>query len=202
MTNDISGPMFSQPLARYDLATSSWRTSLVTSLWDLPMLLVILPPWGMTRHGELFERPTLVRPTLEPESSSMLPTPTLMDMGRGRSPEEWDDWREQMLALHQNGNGHGRSLEQEALRLLPTPIVSDRYGPSNTGQGSPNLNTTMRMLPTPSTRDQKDTVVAKAVHRPEAVDLLNRVMASLGDPTSQPSDDGSGSPDPPPGLLF
>lgn len=49
----------------------------------------------------------------------LLPTPTAMDMGRGRTPDEWDDWTETMRAKHGNGNGHGRSLEIEALRLLP-----------------------------------------------------------------------------------
>lgn len=54
--------------------------------------------------------------------------PTAMDMGRGRTPEEWDDWRGEMRERHGNGNGHGRSLEIEAQRLLPTPTAMDAHG--------------------------------------------------------------------------
>ena len=46
-----------------------------------------------------------------------LPTPTVMDMGRGRTPQEWEDWKQAMKASHGNGNGHGASLTQEALSL-------------------------------------------------------------------------------------
>ena len=30
-----------------------------------------------------------------------------------------------MRQAHGNGNGHGKSLEQEALKMLPTPVSSD-----------------------------------------------------------------------------
>lgn len=40
------------------------------------------------------------------------PTPTVVDMGWGRSAQEWRDWTEAMRERHSNGNGHGRSLYQ------------------------------------------------------------------------------------------
>jgi DNA (cytosine-5)-methyltransferase 1 len=47
----------------------------------------------------------------------LLPTPAVNDMGEGKIPAEWDAWTERMRAAHGNGNGHGRSLAIEALRL-------------------------------------------------------------------------------------
>ncbi|MGL4256924.1 MAG: hypothetical protein ACRCSL_11370 [Microbacterium sp.] len=56
---------------------------------------------------------------------SLLPTPTVNDMGAGKTVEQWDEWTDRMRARHGNGNGHGPSLEIEALRLLPTPTVGE-----------------------------------------------------------------------------
>lgn len=160
-----------------------------TSLWDLPMSLETLPPWGMTLAGVLYELPTPERPTVAPASSSLptptardwkdtsigparhrpddedtlsralhflptpsandttgaetaearaarnaggpmlrdipalLPTPTVMDMGANYTPEQWEAWKAEQKANHRNGNGHGASLTQEAMSLLPTPTA-------------------------------------------------------------------------------
>jgi DNA (cytosine-5)-methyltransferase 1 len=100
--------------------------------------------------GHQFNRPDVAEHVL-------LPTPTAMDMGRGRTPEEWDDWRGEMQERHRNGNGHGRSLEIEAQRLLPTPLASDgeKGGPNQRG-GSGDLRLSSAvLLPTPTRRDHK-----------------------------------------------
>jgi hypothetical protein len=60
---------------------------------------------------------------------TLLPTPAVNDMGRGKTPEDWDAWTAKMQAAHGNGNGHGKSLEIEAQRLLPTPAARDSKGP-------------------------------------------------------------------------
>ena len=62
------------------------------------------------------------------------PTPTVVDMGWGRSAQEWRDWTEAMRERHNNGNGHGRSLYQlcgegtllvmEHLMGLPTGYIT------------------------------------------------------------------------------
>lgn len=44
--------------------------------------------------------------------SDLLPTPTVVDMGWGHSPESWEAWREAQRRKHGNGNGHGQSLYQ------------------------------------------------------------------------------------------
>lgn len=132
MTPATSGPTSLQPSAFYDPDSQCWKTSPATSLWALPMSSVTLPRWGMTRGGELYELPTPEPPTAANGSSSLLPTPvadhsrglpqpttdfqslpnavmalmptpTVMDMGRGRTPEEWDRWTAKMRAAHGNG---------------------------------------------------------------------------------------------------
>jgi hypothetical protein len=47
----------------------------------------------------------------------LFPTPTVNDMGAGKDPQKWQEWTAEMRQKHGNGNGHGRSLEQEALQI-------------------------------------------------------------------------------------
>lgn len=65
----------------------------------------------------------------------LLPTPAVNDMGAGKTPDAWDAWTEAMQARHGNGNGHGKSLEIEAQRLLPTTRATDgtKGGPNQHG---------------------------------------------------------------------
>lgn len=130
---DTSGPMWPQPLAYYDRASSCWRTSQGTFLWDSMPSSLTLPAWGTTRSGELYGLPTPALLTSGPACSSspplLLPTPAVNDMGAGKTVEAWDDWTERMKAKHRNGNGHGRSLTIEVSRLLlPTPNARDGKG--------------------------------------------------------------------------
>lgn len=55
---------------------------------------------------------------------TLLPTPAVNDMGAAYTPDEWDAWTEEQKSVHGNGNGHGKSLEIEAQRLLPTPSTA------------------------------------------------------------------------------
>src|SRR5690606_30458136 len=41
---------------------------------------------------------------------SLLPTPAVNDMGAAYTPDTWDEWTAEMKAKHNNGNGHGKSL--------------------------------------------------------------------------------------------
>ena len=150
MMNDTYGPMYAQPLMRFDQDTQSWRTSLDTSLWDLPMSSPTLPESGLMRNGELFERPMLERPTSATGSSS-LPTP-----------------RESM---HKNQGGNDRgigtsddyNLETVAGRIatLPTPISQNAKGQNGYDRGLGTLDdqnlaaiaTRIAMLPTPTTQE-------------------------------------------------
>jgi hypothetical protein len=49
--------------------------------------------------------------------TALLPTPAVNDMGAGKTPPHWDEWTARMKGAHGNGNGHGKSLAIEALRL-------------------------------------------------------------------------------------
>jgi hypothetical protein len=60
--------------------------------------------------------------------NELLPTPAVNDMGDNKTVEWWDAWTDRMKAEHGNGNGHGRSLAIEAMRLLPTPTAMDSAG--------------------------------------------------------------------------
>lgn len=107
------------------------------------------PKTGSLRDGHVYELPTLALPTIG-SVGSVLPTPTAVDMGRGKSVEEWDDWTEAMRDRHGNGNGHGRSLEIEAARLLPTPTCQDganNGGPSQFRRHALPLNTLVTTFP-------------------------------------------------------
>jgi len=48
---------------------------------------------------------------------TLLPTPAVNDMGAGKTVEHWDEWTAAMQAKHGNGNGHGKSLAIETLRI-------------------------------------------------------------------------------------
>lgn len=98
---------------------------------------------------------------------TMLPTPAVMDMGSSYTPEEWEAWRAAQRAKHGNGNGHGDSLLQEALSMLPTPKAADGERGRDVARARPDersreLATAVGMLPTPrATRGDSSTETAK-----------------------------------------
>ena len=74
-------------------------------------------------------------PTDERACSSLLATPSVMDMGSsfGGSGEAW---RQEQRRNRANGNGHGESLTQQAIAMLPTPKAADEVpgrGAATTG---------------------------------------------------------------------
>ena len=104
-------------------------------------------------------------PNLE-TTISLLPTHAVNDMGAAYTPETWDEWTATMKAKHNNGNGHGKSLNVEAQRLLPTP----------------------------TRRDHKDTEVRREPHRPDDVDTLARALTDVLLPTPRATDGTKGGP--------
>jgi len=77
-----SGVKWLESSARYDLVGSSWKTH--QCLWEeaLPWSSVILPSWGMTRNGLVYQHPTARRP-ISVTVSGLWPTPVARDY---RSP--------------------------------------------------------------------------------------------------------------------
>jgi len=59
----------------------------------------------------------------------LLPTPAVNDMGAGKDPQAWKEWAARQKAADGRPAPHGKSLEQEALKMLPTPQAGD----ANTG---------------------------------------------------------------------
>lgn len=101
---------------------------------------------------------------------ALLPTPAVNDMGEGKTPEAWDEWTAKMQTSHANGNGHGKSLAIEAMRLLPTSKATNNE--NQCSEGWDNLGTALQqVVPTLRLKGQR----------------------SRGASTSQPSDDGNAS---------
>jgi hypothetical protein len=144
------------------------------------------------------------------EALALLPTPTVNDMEAGKDPQAWDEWAARQTAADGRPAPHGKSLEQEAIRLLPTPKATSNENQQNLEKYGPNLGMVLMqdhynwpMLPTPTARDHKDFQIEAAKHRPEATDTLNRALAHhFGVNTNRPLPDGSPSPDQRHNQLF
>ena len=79
---------------------------------------------GQARNQTIYKREG---PQNLENALALLPTPAVNDMGAGKDPQAWDEWTERMKQAHGNGNGHGKSLEQEALRVgasTPPPLTA------------------------------------------------------------------------------
>ena len=229
---DTSGLTSYAPFARWDRDSQSWKTSEATSLWALTLSSLTLPAWGGLHDGELCEHPTPERLTSALDYSSLptpvadhsrglpssttdyaslanvavtfLPTPAVNDMGRGKTPEDWDAWTAKMQAAHGNGNGHGKSLEIEAQRLLPTPRSTDGTdAPANltpsvqaicdgSAGRTPRLSEMAvgNLLPTPTSQAAKHgelSPVEREGNRPQDRGNLWVVMPRLADRTTLPT---------------
>ena len=74
------GDTWPASLAKFDPASSSWRTHQCLLFEDSTECLATLPRWGMMRGGELWELTTPVLPTDETESG-LWPTPRAQEPG-------------------------------------------------------------------------------------------------------------------------
>jgi hypothetical protein len=172
--------MYAQPLMRFDQDTQSWRTSLDTSLWDLPMSSPTLPQSGLMRNGVLFERPMLERPTSATDSSS-LPTP-----------------RAQVRQDIYDREDYHYNLE-EALATLPTPMTdSGRQSGECRDFGGDLLhgvtceNCKVVTLPTPTARDHKDQSFSPRVLDGRSHGELPEIVGRNFLPTPAVNDMGAG----------
>jgi len=116
------GTTWPASLAKFDLASFTWRTPQLSLLEDLDECLETWPRSGSMRNGECFPRPQLERTTDESESGSW-PTPTasgfeVADISALLAR------RERMKLKHGNGNGFGLTLNQ-AVKMWPTPTCQD-----------------------------------------------------------------------------
>jgi hypothetical protein len=121
----------------------------------------------------------------------LLPTPAVNDMGEGKTPEAWDEWTEKMQAKHQNGNGHGKSLAIEAMRLMPTPTVDDASNVTRDSGEYQSLTRAVRMMPTPNASDFRGSTSPESAKDWEqrGVNLPERIQRLRGATTAPPSND-------------
>jgi hypothetical protein len=103
MTQDTSGHGLGTPLAHYDPATQSWRTSADISLWEEPSSLESLPKSGMTQSGVLYRQPDWVRP-IDANACSLWPTPRA------------SMWKNRKWWTRPSGDHHGNLEEVGPLR--------------------------------------------------------------------------------------
>ncbi len=128
------------------------------------------PTSGSMRSGCCFRRPPWVPRTGVSGSSfsPLLPSPDAGVFNDGQSVEAYLARKERELAKGYNSNGGGTPLAM-AVRLLPTPRVTDANGPGQHGDGGPDLRTTIAMLlPTPQARDgdsASGSMSVKTAHR-------------------------------------
>jgi hypothetical protein len=106
MTSAICGLGLNKPLASYDLDTQSWKMYGDISLWGDCQLLESLPPSGMTRNGELYQRQAWEHLTGATESS-LWATPTASlkhnKNWQHRKPYRWNPWETPPGFEHLNG---------------------------------------------------------------------------------------------------
>tara|TARA_X000000368_G_scaffold212933_2_gene168203 strand:+ start:3115 stop:3759 length:645 start_codon:yes stop_codon:yes gene_type:complete len=164
MTKEQSFSGSEMPAASFDQTELCWKTFKESLLKEDPALLQRLPQWGTTVGGDLFEHqththliavrdgsalPTLPTPTAQaakhgatPDVTAnafgknlwdiphLLPTPVVNDMGDDKTVEWWENWIAEQKGKGRNGNGHGKSLSIE-MRLLPTPTSRDHKDTGN-----------------------------------------------------------------------
>ena len=128
-------------LAKFDPHSCSWRTAQCSLLGEEHELLQILPKWGMTRHGLLWELPMLAHHTngtgcgFLPDNETFFHTPNTTGM---------------------DGGSNSRKALRKRLDLWPTPVHSEarqglqirRDGKKGTQQ---SLTTAVMTWPTPRT---------------------------------------------------
>ena len=98
---------------------------------------------------------TLARALTDVPAASLLPTPAVNDMGAAYTPEQWDAWTERMKAEHNNGNGHGASLNIEAQRIDDELTRADVFNGvwDVSERGVPGVDMRASLLPTTTTMD-------------------------------------------------
>jgi hypothetical protein len=155
-----SGEKWSELSARYDPATSGWKTHHCLFPEDLDWSCLTLPKWGMMSGGELWERTTQ-----EPDTSGIgagsgqtWPTPTANEDAAGTP-----DGKMQWMLTQAAKSGCATRKEYQS---WPTPNASDYKGSGTEGplrdrldyateRGATKSNTYPKNWATPQARDHR-----------------------------------------------
>ena len=161
------GPTWRASLARFDPASSSWKTAQRSLFGDSDESSVIWPRSGMTAAGQCWELPTLGRRT-SATGCGLWPTPTTQDNPQMKG--------EGKAAAHPK---RGTTLGG-AVRLWPTPIASDSRGSS--GKPAPGkqiqLVDAVRFA-TPLSRDWRSGKTSQATAEKNSRPLSEQIGGSL-----------------------
>ena len=138
-SNPDSGERWRASFARFDRATSSWKTAQCSLLGDSDECSVIWPRSGMTVGGFAYPLPTVARRTSGTESGFSVPTPKASDADKGG--------RGELLHYVKTGSPRG----------IPTPRANDAEKRGNIDATNPRNGPAgfVRMIPTPSATDWK-----------------------------------------------
>ena len=168
-------------LARFDPATSSWRTAQPSLLEDLGESSVIWPRSGMTANGQCWELPTLGHRTSGTDSGWWLGTPTAAmsvrseDFKRpGMTPSEFVE------AYPERG-------------MWPTPTVCGNYNRKGASASSGDgLATAVAKWPTPQASDNRPRGTQKTTARRMAIgkQVGLEAMVKWTTPTAHNSKEG------------
>jgi hypothetical protein len=148
------GHRWQELLARYDPATSSWKTPQSSLLGDYTEFSETWPRWGLMQDGVSYQRQTLVRHTRETESG-LWATPAASDGRRGGTIT--DKMTGQILPQMVNTPAK-----------WPTPIAQDAkhsgYAASGPGKAD-KLSYAVVKWPTPQASDNKQRATANSTAR-------------------------------------
>ena len=158
-------------LAKFDPLSCSWRTAQCSLLGEEHELLQTLPKWGMTRHGLLWELPTLAHRIngtgcgLSPDNESFFHTPNTTGMDGGSNSRKalrkrLDLWptpvhseARQGLQIRREGKKGTQTSLSTAVLTWPTPVASDiSMRTTKYKQGGTALSLAVQTWPTPRTK--------------------------------------------------
>lgn len=151
-TAPASGLSSLESLAKYDPATSSWRTPQYSLLGDWELYSETWPRWGSMHDGECWAQPTSGL-RINATESGFWQTP-VADDAANRVRGKWNSRGEPKLSGQVKSPTH-----------WPTPMASSHtgagHGPNK--KGAPNLQTVVKQWPTPMARDHKGSPTAGRV---------------------------------------
>lgn len=139
MMRDTFGLQSLKSLAKFDRASSSWKTYQLSLITQEKLSLEIWPKWGIILHGVLFEH-QMPKHLIEGRGSSpsrSIPTPTTMDS------QFLSSKRKVMIESLKRGKFRGVALK-DYVQMFPTPTATaNQTSPSmlNKGGSFKNLST-------------------------------------------------------------
>jgi len=194
------GPTWRASLARFDPATSSWKTAQRSLLGDLDESSVIWPRSGMTAGGQCWELPMLV-PRINATGFGLWATPSATD-GQGggtitpnmtgvslaqmiNTPTRWptpttqDNVQIRGIGKAASKSKRGTTLAG-AVSMWPTPMAADSRGSS--GRPAPGKQVQLVdavKFATPLSRDYRSGKASQATHDKNSRPLSEQVGGSL-----------------------